>query len=375
VETVRPVRSSRDLKSFIAFPYRLHARDPLWVPPLRRDVALLLSRRKNPFFEHAEAEYFLAERDGVVVGRIAAIANRLHNEFHGDRVGFFGFFEAMNEQDVAEALFEAAAGWLRPRGFDTMRGPASFSTNDESGVLVDGFDTPPALMMPHNPRYYLPLMERAGFRKAKDLLVYQGGSEAGAVPVPERLARATELIRQRAGLTVRPLRVKDFPAEVERIKELYNLCWERNWGFIPMTDHEIDHLATQFRPVVVPELAPFLEKDGKPVGFALALPDLNVVFRTNRGGRLLPVVPRILWALKAEKLRRCRILLLGILPEYRGKGFDAILYHWIWTKGAEHRIYWGEAGWILEDNAAMNAGLVKMGFSVYKTYRMLDRAL
>ena len=373
--SVRPAIARRELRDFIDFPYRLHARDPLWVPPLRRDVALLLSRTKNPFFEHAEAEYFLAEQDGKVVGRIAAIANRLHNEFHQDKVGFFGFFECVNDQAVANTLLDAAAAWLRPRGFATMRGPASFSTNDESGVLIDGFDTPPTLMMPHNPPYYLALLERAGFSKAKDLLVYQGGSMDAAVPVPERLARATELIRKRAGLTLRALRVKDFAAEVERIKELYNLCWERNWGFIPMTDHEIDHLATQFKPVVVPELAPFLEKDGKPVGFALALPDLNVVFQKNRSGGMFPMVLKLLWALKTRKIRRCRILLLGIIPEYRNKGFDAILYHWIWTTGAKFKIYWGEAGWILEDNAAMNAGLLKMGFTVYKTYRMLDRPL
>jgi hypothetical protein len=342
---------------------------------LRRDVADLLSRTKNPFFEHAEVEYFLAERDGDLVGRIAAIVNRLHNEFHHDKVGFFGFFETINEQAVADQLFEAAASWLRPRGLDTMRGPASFSTNDESGVLVDGFETPPVLMMPHNPRYYVDLLECARFTKAKDLLVYQGGSEEHAVPVPDRLARATDLVRQRMGLTVRPLRMSDFAAEVERIKVLYNLCWERNWGFVPMTDHEIDHLAKQFKPVVVPELAPFLEKDGKPVGFALALPDLNVVFQKNRNGGMFPAVMKLLWALKTRKIRRLRILLLGIIPEYRGKGLDAILYHWIWTTGAKFRIYWGEAGWVLEDNAAMNAGLIKMGFTVYKTYRLLDRPL
>jgi ribosomal protein S18 acetylase RimI-like enzyme len=372
---VRPVRTAAELRRFIDFPYRLHARDPLWVPPLRRDVATLLSRRKNPFFEHAEAEYLLAERGGAVVGRIAAIANRLHNEFHHDKVGFFGFFETVQDQAVANALLDAAAAWLRERGFDTMRGPASFSTNDESGVLVDGFATPPVLMMPHNPRYYPTLLEAAGFTKAKDLLVYQGGDVDHYVPVPERLTRATELIRQRAGLTVRPLNLKDFAAEVERIKELYNKCWERNWGFIPMTDHEIDHLARQFKPVVVPDLAPFLEKDGKPVGFALAMPDLNVVFQQNRNGSMFPAALKLLWDLKRKKIHRLRIMLLGILPEYRGRGFDAILYHWIWTTGNKYDIWWGEAGWILEDNAAMNAGLVKMGFTVYKTYRMLDRRL
>ena len=336
---------------------------------------MLLSRTKNPFFEHAEAEYFLAERGDRVVGRIAAIANRLHNETHDDRVGFFGFFEAEDDSAVADALFEAAAAWLRARGFDTMRGPASFSVNDECGLLVAGFDTPPALMMPHNPRYYAALIEGAGFTKAKDLLVYQGGDRTFRAydPVPERLERAVTIMRERMGITIRPLNMKDFPAEVERIKAIYNAAWEKNWGFVPMTDHEIDHLAHQFKPVVVADIVPFAEKDGKVVGFGLALPDLNTVFRGNRSGRMSPVVLKLLWALKRETIRRARIPLLGILPEYRGKGLDAVLYHWIWTRAAQHGMYWGEAGWILEDNPAMNAGLLKMRFEVYKTYRLYDR--
>jgi GNAT superfamily N-acetyltransferase len=335
----------------------------------------LLSRTKNPFFEHAQAEYFIAERDGVVVGRIAAISNRLHNETHGDRVGFFGFFECIDDQAVADALLTAAADWCGALGHDVLRGPASFSVNDECGLLVDGFDSPPALMMPHNPRYYIPLLERAGCTKAKDLWVYQGGSEERYVPVPERLARATELIRQRQGITLRALNMKDFEGEVERIKELYNSAWEKNWGFVPMTEHEIDHLAEQFKPVVIPELVPMAEKDGKLIGFGIALPDLNVVFRKNRSGRLFPMILKLLWALKAKRIRRARILLLGVLPEHQGKGIDAMLYHWIWTKSGERGIYWGEAGWILEDNPAMNAGLEKMTFRVYKTYRLYDRRI
>jgi GNAT superfamily N-acetyltransferase len=240
---------------------------------------------------------------------------------------------------------------------------------------VQGFETPPALMMPHNPSYYIGLLERAGFAKAKDLWVYQGGSEERYVPVPERLARATELIRQRQGIMLRPLNMRDFEGEVERIKELYNTAWERNWGFVPMTEHEIDHLAEQFKPVVIPELVPMAEKDGKLIGFGIALPDLNVVFRTNRSGRLFPVIFRLLWALKMKRIRRARILLLGVVPAYQGKGVDAMLYHWIWTKSAERGIYWGEAGWILEDNPAMNAGLEKMTFRVYKIYRLYDRRL
>jgi GNAT superfamily N-acetyltransferase len=342
---------------------------------LRRDVESLLSRSKNPFFEHGEADYFLAERDGEVVGRIAAISNRLHNETHGDRVGFFGFFESIHDQTVASALLEEAAQWCRGRNHDVLRGPASFSVNDECGLLVDGFHSPPTLMMPHNPPYYIELVERAGFTKAKDLWVYQGGSEQQYVPVPERLARGTELIRQRQGITLRALDLKNFQQEVERIKELYNAAWEKNWGFVPMTEREIDHLAEQFKPVVIREMVPMAEKDGKLIGFGIALPDLNVVFRRHRSGRLFPMILDLLWSLKMKRIRRARILLLGVLPEYRGKGVDAMLYHWIWTKSAERKIYWGEAGWILEDNPAMNAGLEKMTFRVYKTYRLYDRPL
>ncbi len=339
------------------------------------EVRTILSRTENPFFEHAEADYFVAEREGRVVGRIAAIDNRLHNEIHQERVGFFGFFECGQDQAVADALLAAATGWVRARGLTLLRGPASFSTNDECGILVDGFDTPATLMMPHNPPFYPMLLEQAGFRKAKDLLVYRGGHEQWYIPVPERLARGTELIRQRQGITLRALNLADFEAEVERIKVIYNSAWEKNWGFIPMTEHEIDHLAKQFRPVVVPDLVPFAEKDGKVIGFGLVLPDLNQVLRTNRSGRIFPAVLRILWALKRKQIRRCRIVLLGILPEYRGKGIDAMLYHWIWTTAPKHGILWGEAGWILEDNTAMNAGLEKMGFTVYKTYRLYDKAV
>ncbi len=373
--SIRPVRSRRDLAAFIDLPYRLFDRDPVWVPPLRLDVAMTLDRTKNPFFEHADAEYFLAERAGQVVGRIAAIENRLHNEFHADRVGFFGWFESINDQAVADALLEAAGAWLRARNLTVMRGPASFSTNDQCGLLVDGFETRPTLLMPHNPPWYADLLERAGMVKAKDLLVYQGGVETHHVPVPERLARGTELIRQRQGVTLRMLNMKDFPAEVERIKAIYNAAWERNWGFVPMTDHEIDHLAKAFKPVVIPDLVPFAEKDGKVIAFGLVLPDLNVALLGNRRGRLLPFLAKALWIIRTKRLRRCRILLLGILPEWRGKGVDAMLYHWIWTHaGQNQKIYWGEAGWILEDNAAMNASLEKMQFSVYKTYRLYDRA-
>ncbi len=312
-----------------------------------------------------------------MVGRIAAVHNRLHNETHQDRVGFWGWFESVDDQAVADALFAEAAAWLRPRGLDTLRGPASFSVNDQCGLLVDGFDTPPSFMMPHNPRYYVPLVERAGFTVAKNLLVYEGGRlDPGPVPLLDRLARGADIVHRRnPGLTIRPLEVKQIRRDVGLIKSIYSAAWEKNWGFIPMTDHEWDHLAAQFKPVVVPELVPFLLKDGEPIGFAVALPDFNSVLHGNRNGGTLGGVARILWALNRRTLWRLRILLLGLLPEYRGRGLDVLLYHWIWSKGQALGYRWGEAGWILEDNAAMNAGLEKMTFRVYKTYRFYDRPL
>ncbi len=366
---IAEIHKPRDLRAFIGLPYDLHRRDPLWVPVLRRDVATLVSRGKNPFFEHAEAAYFLARQDGRVAGRIAAIENRLHNEFHGDRVGFFGLFESVDDKAVAGALLEAAAEWLRSRGLTLVRGPASFSTNDECGLLVDGFETPPVLMMPHNPRHYATLIEGAGFAKAKDLLVYQTTDDK----LPPRLVEGTEVLKQRYGVTTRPLDMKRFDEEVETVKRLYNASWEKNWGFVPMTDGEIDHLAKQLRPVVVPEMVIFAEREGSPVGFAVALPDLNVALKLNPSGRLFPGILRVLWA--SRTINRIRVALLGALPEWRGKGVDALLYRGIWEAGYAKGFRWAEAGWILEDNFAMRNGLVRMGFEVYKTYRLYDRAL
>lgn len=347
----------------------------MWVPPLRMEVTDLLNRRKNPFFDHAVAVYFLATRAGEVVGRIAAIHNQLHNEVHADRVGFFGFFDCIREQAVATALIEAAAGWLRGRGLDTLRGPASFSTNDECGLLIEGFDTPNSIMMPHNPPWYQEFMAGAGLQKAKDLYVYRGGSMAGAIPTPDRLVRAVGLTRERFRLTVRTLDLSRFDEEVELIKRLYNQCWEKNWGFVPMTDREIEHLARQFRPVVIPDFVPIVERDGVPIGFGLALPDVNEILRGNRGGRLFPAVLNLLWRLKTHRYTRVRILLLGVVPAFRGKGVDALLYHEIWNAGTRYHHTWGEAGWILEDNPAINLGMQKMGFTKYKTLRLYDRAL
>src|SRR2546430_1479388 len=262
------------------------------------DVRTLLTPGKNPFFEHAEAQYFIAERDGRPVGRIAAIKNDAHTREHGDRVGFYGFFESVNEQPVANALFDAAARWLSGKDFQVMRGPMNPSVNDDCGLLVEGFDTPPTIMMPHNPPYYVALHQGYGFTKAKDLIAF--ASPDG--DPPERITRAVNVIAERKGITLRPLNMKRFKEEVELVKALYNQAWERNWGFVPLTNAEIDHLAKQLKPIVVPDLVCFAERKGQVIGFAVALPDFNVALKHNPSGRIWGI-PKILWY--ARGIRRC----------------------------------------------------------------------
>ena len=367
--SVLPARRKDDLEAFVGLPYTLHASDPLWTPLLRRDVRHMLSPRHNPFFEHAEAQHFLARVGGTVVGRISAIDNRLHREVHGDATGFFGFFECIDDRGVAAELLEAAAGWLRQRGLQVMRGPASFSTNDECGLLVQGFGTPAVLMMPHNPPWYPGLLEHGGLLKAKDLLCY----ERTTAPLPERVMRGASLLQQRYGVTVRQVDLSRFEDEVGVIKRLYNASWERNWGFVPLTDGEIEALARQLRSIVVPELVAFAEHAGETIGFCVALPDLNVALRKNRSGRMFPGILKILWA--ARRIRRLRVILLGTAPAWRGRGVDVLLYRHLWEQASRKGFEWAEAGWILEDNHAMRNGLENMGFHHYKTYRMYDRTV
>ena len=332
------------------------------------DVRTLLTPAKNPFFQHAQAQYFVARVKGRTVGRVAAIKNDAHTREHGDRVGFYGFFECIDDPAVARALFDTAATWLRERGLRVMRGPMSPSVNDECGLLVKGFDTPPTLMMPHNPPYYVGLHDGYGFAKAKDLLAF----ESPDARMPERIARAATVIAERKHITLRPLNMKRFKQEVELVKALYNRAWEKNWGFVPLTDAEIDHLAKQLKAIVEPDLVCFAEREGDVIGFAVALPDFNVALKHNPSGRLYGL-PKILWY--ARKIHRCRILLLGTVKPYRMSGVDALMYHWIWTKGAIHGYHWGEGGWILEDNVPMVNGALQLGFHPYKTYRIYDKPL
>ena len=366
---IAPARGRSGTEAFVSLPYALHRDDPGWTPMLRRDARVLVDPARNPFYEHAERELFIARLGGRVVGRIAAIHDRLHDLTHGDRVGFFGFFESTDDPAVAGGLFAAAARWLRARGRDRMRGPVNPSINDEAGLLVDGFSTPSVLMMPHNPRYYPALVEGAGLVKAKDLLAFQSTSTA----LPERLVAATDVVRRRHAVSLRPIDMKRFPEEVALVKRLFNAGWERNWGYVPLTDGEVDHLAGQLMPLVVPELVAFAEAEGEPIGFAAAIPDFNVALRKNPSGRLFPGILGVLWA--SRRITRLRVILLGVLPAWQGRGVDALLYRHVWENGRARGFDWAEAGWVLEDNHAMINGLRRMGFEVYKTYRVYERPI
>ena len=366
---VIPVRSNSDRRAFIDLPFRLYRRDSYWVPPLRSDVTELLDPRRHPFYHHAEVQPFLARVGGRVVGRIAAIKNDLHVAHHHEPVGFFGFFECERDPAVAAALFDAAGGWLAGRGLQVMRGPASPSLNEECGLLVQGFDSSPTVMMPYNPPWYADLIEGYGFRKAKDLLAYL----ANYVNPPDRLVRMSEALARRHKITIRPLDKRHYWDDVERARTIYNAAWEKNWGFIPMTDAEFTHMAKKMRPVVDAALVAFAHVDGQLAGFALTLPDVNRALK-HMGGRLLPFG----WIKGLWYGRRpgfARVLALGVLQQYRRTGAAEMLYLYLIRTGLSRGIPAGEFSWVLEDNTVMRAGLEKIGGQVYKTYRLYDRPL
>ncbi|WP_375764722.1 N-acetyltransferase [Archangium gephyra] len=371
---VTPVRSSADRTAFIRLPYSIYKGDPNFVPHLEMERRDFMDPRKHPFFEFGEVEFFLARRAGTVVGRIAAVSNPRYNEFHGTNVGFFGLFECVNDVGVARALFEKAAEWLRAKGFTSVLGPMSYSTNGEVGLLIEGFTTPPAIMTTYNPPWYAALLEANGFTKAKDLFAWELSS---STPPPEKVARIAEKIRHREGVTVRPVNLKEFDAEVARVKAMYNSAWEKNWGFVPMTEHEFDHLAKDLKQMVRPELALVAEVKGQPVGFALTIPDANEAIKAANG-RLttfgLPIgLAKLLLA--SRRIRRLRLILLGTVEGYRRRGLDAILYLDTLNKARELGYEGGEISWTLEDNHLVNRAIESMGGKQSKRYRVYEKPL
>ena len=371
---VREIPAGGNLRPFIDVQWRLNSVDPAWVAPLRMNLRKALDRSSHPFHQHGEVAYFVAERGGTVVGRTAAIVNRLHNEVHDDAIGFFGLFETEDDPEVAHSLVERASAWLADRGMTTMRGPLNFSMNEEvasPGVLVEGFESRPAIMMGHNPPYYPALLEAAGMRRAKDLLAYLLDEPDHP---PERGVAIIDRILARSGITVRSLDLRRFRQEVEAVKEVYNAAWSRNWGFVPMTDAEIDHLASEFRPVVDPDLCLIAEVGDEPVGFCLALPDLNQALRYLPDGRMLPLGwARFLW--HRRNISGIRVLTLGFKPRFHRAGLGPAMYRRIFDAGVQKGYTTGEASWILADNLEMTRALERSGGRIYRRYRIYEREI
>jgi GNAT superfamily N-acetyltransferase len=367
--TVEPERGRADRRAFLDFPYRLYRGHPVWVPPLRMADGALMDRKKNPFFRHGDAAHFLARRDGRVVGRIAAIENPRHNEFHADRLGFFGWFDVEPDPEAATALVSAARDWTSARGLTAMRGPYNYTSNDVCGVLVDGFERRPALQMPWNREDYDALLRGAGLAPVKDLLAYN----VPARTPPERFTRIAKRSLERSGIVLRPLRKSAWNEEIRTIHDLYDRSWERNWGYVPMTREEFDHAAKDLKMIVDPATFLIAEREGKPVGFIGALPDINQAL-VGLDGRLFPFgLFRLLW--RRHKITHARIMLLGLLPEARGKGVDAAFFVATIEAGiAAGYTEGGEASWILEDNARMRGDLEAVGATLTKRYRLYQTA-
>ncbi|MFZ0388914.1 MAG: GNAT family N-acetyltransferase [Calditrichia bacterium] len=370
--SIKTVDSRGDLLDFIRLSWKINANDPNWVPPLLMDRLKVLDKEKNPFFQHAEAQYFLALRDGKVVGRIAAIINEKHNEFHQDNIGFFGFLEGIEDREVFRRLLDTAADWLRERGKDRMLGPVNPSTNDEIGILIDGFDTPPYFMMTHNYPYYPRIMDELGFSKAKDVLAYRITSDT--IKISDKLLQVTEATRKKLNVNIRSVDMNNFAEELDRIRQVYNAAWEKNWGFVPMTPAEFDFIAEDFRKILDPELVLLAEVEGKAIGFSLALPNYNEVFAKIPSGRLFPF-GWLTFLRHRKKISTLRIITLGVIQKYQQAGIGGMFYLETFRRGVKNGYFTGEMSWILEDNELMVRSARLLGGDPYKTYRIYEKEL
>mgnify|MGYP005849709615 CR=1 FL=1 len=364
---VEEVRDKRSFREFLRLPWQIYRGDPNWVPPLFKDLRERLSS-KNPFFHENDIRLFLVRQGREAVGRVAAILNKAHLEFHGEKAGFFGFFECVPDQETALALFEAASSFLKEKGMGAIRGPTNPSTNDEAGLLVEGFEGPPRLMMAYNPPYYPALLEAQGMRKAKDLYAYE--VEVPEV-LPERVARVAKEVRQE--VRVRTVDLRRFREEVLLIREIYNGAWSGNWGFVPMSVAEILFVARRLKPLIVPELALIAEVVGRPVGFMLCLPDYNQALK-HLNGRLGPFA-LLKFLYYARRIDEIRLMAFGVLPAYRRKGIDSLLY--LESFKACRRLGYrrAELSWILEDNIPTRRAAERWGARPAKRYRMYEMAL
>jgi GNAT superfamily N-acetyltransferase len=366
---IEPVpRDRAGLGRFLRVTDRIYRDDPLWVAPLRGEARRILSD-ENPFFGHAEAQLFVAARAGRDVGRIAAIVDHRHNELRAERTASFGFFECEQDPVTARALFTAAERWAARRGMDLLRGPLNPSMNEECGLLIEGFDSPPAFGTTYNPRHYADLFEAQGLRKSRDLWAYH------LAPDDRHLARLTPLaervLRRMPDLVVRPMRRRDFDGEVARMKEVYNASWDDNWGFVPLTDAEFTFKAARLAPLIVEPLALMAERSGEPIGLMLSLPDYNQALKPLKG-RLWPF-GWLRFRLGINRIRSGRTVLLGVKRQYRALGIETVMlmrsFRWALDRGFTNL----EQSWVVEDNRGVQRYLETLGARVYKRYRLYEQ--
>jgi len=367
------VYTPKQLKAFIDFPHDLYKGDSNYVPELFIAQRDLLTPGKHPFHEHSKMQLFLYYKDNVITGRIAAILNVNHNRFNNVTDGFFGFFECINDQQVATALFDSAEQWLQRQGATTIIGPVNPSTNEPCGLLIDGFDQPPLAMMTYNKPYYTTLLETLSLTKKVDLLAHDIALEnIGDRPLVLQERLLSRL--QQKNITIRPVKKKDLVNEANKVREVYNAAWDKNLGFVPMTDKEFAYLAKDLKMVLDEQLCLIAEHNGKPVGFALAIPDINQALIKVRRGRLLPTgIFKLL--LNMKKIDRVRVLALGVTEAYRKMGIEACFYAAIIKRTGERRMKGGECSWILEHNDMMNKGIENLNGKVYKRYRIYEKPL
>jgi len=371
LENIEKVTSSRDRKEFLDFPYRHYKDDKYWVPPLYMEQKKLIDTKKNPFYLNADIELFLARKNGKVVGRIAAIEDRRFNEYHDNKVGFFGFFECINDQHIAGQLFQAAENWLKDRGLEAILGPSSPSMMDEIGVLVEGFDKYPSIMMPYSKSYYDKLIKNVGLGKVMDLYAFRVSQDTVN---RERIERAEAIVKRRMpNLKIREVNLKDLNNEVHIIRDIFNKTWSENWGFIPLSKEEFDDLAKDLKTIVNTDFAHIAEVEGDPVAFSIALPDFNQALK-HLNGKLLPFgIFKLLYY--QSKISRIRTALMGVLPEYQGRGIDALMHKKAIDNGYEKGFHSSELGWVLETNTNMIRVAERLGAHREKTYRMYQRLL
>jgi len=369
--SIKNVNGRPSLNRFIGFPYQLYKNDKNYVPELRLAQHDILNRKKNPFYQHAEAEYFMAvNNDGKVLGRIAAITNERYVAHWNENVGFFGFFECVDDQEVANALFDSAVEWLKKKGVNGVYGPMNPSTNDQCGTLIDGFETPSYIMMVHNKEYYQRLFDNYGFSKKMDLLCYHLTTD----DVPKRMLALASKIEERLakkGIIIRKVNFKDIKNETAKIRHIYNTAWEKNWGFVPMTEPEFEKLVKELKMVTTPDLVYIVEDKGEPVAFVACLPNINEITINIRNGRLFPFNFLKLIGFR-KKVKSLRVLTLGLIEKYRKTGIDACLYAKSFEGAQKLGYEEAEASWILENNLMMNRALENVNGKVYKKYRIYE---